>query len=179
MSVKTWSFDLQDRLSLLKPSTPRAIQSLVFTQKSFAFEMTHLPFQQSHSIIFGTLILQLLCLIGCYLLDLLPDYHATLPDFLFPQLRLHEPFLLPNAASRLSHLVLLSSCYICLANPDLDGPECQASPCLQLGHTVICLITVGHKDIVSSFTIKYDYGEYRSLYIYLRVFFSVFLKLNS
>ena len=128
MSVKTWSFDLQDRLSLLKPSTPRAIQSLVFTQKSFAFEMTHLPFQQSHSIIFGTLILQLLCLIGCYLLDLLPDYQATLPDFLFPQLRLHEPFLLPNAASRLSHLVLLSSCYICLANPDLDGPECQASP---------------------------------------------------
>lgn len=105
--------------SLLKPSTPRAIHSLVFTQKSFAFEMAHPPFQQSHSIIFSILILQLLCLIGCYLLDFLPDYQATLPDFLLPQLRLHEPFLLPNAASRLSNLVLLSSCYICLANPRL------------------------------------------------------------
>lgn len=108
-----------------------------------------------------------------------PDCQALFLTSLLPQLRLHEPFLVPRCQHTEPSCSIVFLLHTCRQTPDSDGPECQSSPCPQLGHTVICLIMVGHKDIVSPFTIKYDYGEYRSLYILSCVLLCVFLKLNS
>lgn len=147
MSVKTWSSDLQDRLSK-QISTPRTIHSLVFSLGRVlplkwcipfpAISLNYFRYTDSSAALSHRLL-------SSRFAPWLSGNSSWLPP---PQLRLHEPFLVPNAASTLSHLVLLSSCYMCWYL-DSDGPECHSSPCIiTRTHCNLFNNVVGHKDIV-------------------------------